>query len=323
MLLGIGIQVSDGAQLSTHGCEVSGCAAVGILVSGRGSDAVLQDSSIVATRTSTGAQGMLGLGLAVQGHATAWASELHTHSNEGPGLHAASSGRLECRACTVTDNSLAGAVSIAGGDLKIDNSTITGTREAADLGGGVGLYAAKQGTWDAPTLRVSSSLISGNQIAGAFIANEGSYAFSETRFTDNIAVAHGATTRCGNGLYASSVHAWDGSEGLLLIDNTVSDNEGAGAFLDDAAAMLVDNHWAQNQPDLLVRGEACLEPREDYAEAPHREVCPTWHQPSCQVEFHLTLNVADLDPAALPPSRAVVRPAVDVGLRPRPLLLSR
>jgi hypothetical protein len=67
--------------------------------------------------------------------------------NEGPGLYVVAVGtRLSCAGCTLRGNQFAGAVTLDGGVLEMESSEIAGTAWSADLGGGVGVWAAQQ--WD-------------------------------------------------------------------------------------------------------------------------------------------------------------------------------
>jgi hypothetical protein len=151
-------------------------------------------------------------------------------------------------------------------------------------------------------------------VAGAWLAGAGGYRFSGNQITGTTAVPHGAGTRCGDGVYAVGTAAWDGTGGLWLSDNTLADNQGAGLFLDDAHALLSGNAWADNAPDLLAQGDACLSPLDTYFEAPEHEVCPEWDQPACALQFALGLVIAEVDPGEPRPRRAL--PVLPPPLRP-------
>jgi hypothetical protein len=88
---------------------------------------------------------------------------------------------------------------------------------------------------------------------------------------------------------------------LLLEGNTLGGNAGAGLFLDDSWAALGGNTWSSNDPDLWIQGDACLSPRDDWAEAPTSVVCPEWDRPTCPLSFSLGLTVSDADPSIPPP----------------------
>ncbi len=311
---GYAIQVSDGARLSVRGCALADNTTAGILLGDPGTTATIRGSSITGTGASSDRLGATALGLISQNGATVSASELLVRDNEGPGLYAEDEGQLVCTDCALLDNRFAGAATVNGGVLELWSSTITGTREGADLGGGVGVFAAQQVDWAPPTLLVRDCTITDNPVAGAWIAREGSYRFEGNTFASSSGVSHGVTTRCGDGVYAADIGAWDDGSGLWLSGNTLRDNVGAGLFLDNAAALLDGNTWEGNDPDLLVQGEACTTPPEDWADAPTSEICPAWDRPSCELLFHLNLTTETIDPArqqpcALPILDAPTRPA--------------
>jgi hypothetical protein len=164
------------------------------------------------------------------------------------------------------------------------------------------------GWGDAPSLRVIDSVISDNLVAGVWLSGEGNYQLSGNTITGGIGVPHGSTTRCGDGVFARGVAAWDGTSGLLLDGNTLTGNAGAGLLLDDASAMLGGNTWTGNAPDLWVQGDACLSPRDDWAEAPTSEVCPEWDRPTCDLAFSLTLMIVDATPSLPPPPLLPLHP---------------
>ncbi len=299
---GFGLLVTDGATMTAEGCGFTENMAAGILVSRSGTQAVLRDSTISGTTAGFDETGMTAVGLSVQLGAAVTASGLLALDNDGPGLYSVSAGSsLSCTGCTLHSNRFAGAVATAGGALEISESEITDTLQSANLGGGVGVFAARQWDEDPPSLVVSDSSIEDNFVAGAWLAGSGSYVLEGNRITSSTAIPHGSTDRCGDGVYAAGTEAWDGLEGLLLSGNTLSDNQGGGVFLDNALAQLSSNTWSGNDPDLWVQGAACLSPRDDWTEAPESEICPEWSRPVCDLEFVLNLGTADLDPARARP----------------------
>ncbi len=303
---GYGIQVSGGAALEVVGCEVYGNKQVGLLAQDPGTQVVIHDSSVTGTVVGTRIEeGATAVGITSQSGASLSASGLSVEDNEGPGLYGYGEGaHLECFGCSLYGNGFAGTVVVNDGNMVIQDSIISGTREGANLGGGVGIYAAQQQDWGPPSLLVTDTAISDNLVAGAWFAGEGSYRLSGNTIIDGNGVTHGTTTRCGDGVFATGTTVWDGSSGLVLAGNEIFDNMGAGLFLDDAAALLEGNTWLGNAPDLLVQGEACLLPQEDWADAPNSEICPTWDRPTCELAFRLNLVVVDFENAMPPPSAA-------------------
>ncbi len=300
---GYGISVIEGAALEAEGCELTGNTAIGVAAIHPGTVVSLSDSSITDTRPGYGSRSATALGLSAQQGAHVSASRLLVQGNAGPGLLSWVDGaELSCTDCSLLDNAFAGAVVANEAALEIRSSTISSTLEGADLGGGVGIHAASVWGSTTPSLLVVDSTISDNLVAGTWLRGEGSYRIVDTTITGGIGVAHGATTRCGDGVFASGVPAWDGRTGLSIEGSTLSSNQGAGLFLDDASAWLDGNSWSSNDPDLLVQGEACLSPDEGWSEVPSSEICPTWDQPTCESEFRLDITPAELDPAMPPPA---------------------
>ncbi len=296
---GPGIQAEDGAQLFLDGCTLDGNTTWGIAATEAGTHIEIRDSSVTRTRRTWGERSGAAIGVAADFDATISASGLVARGNEGPGLYTIVRGMIRCDGCALLDNRFAGAATYAAGALEISSSTIAGTREIADTGGGVGVYARQALELGAPTLILTANTISDNTVAGVYLGEAGSYRLEGNTISGSSGVPHGSTTRCGDGIYATIVHAWDGSSGLLLEGNTVSGNTGAGLFLDDAAAMLLDNAWEGNTPDLLVQGESCLEPRDDYGDVPSQDICPAWDLPTCTLEFNQGLFVDTIEPDML------------------------
>ncbi len=297
---GYGIEVNLGAVLVVEGGEVSGNTRMGLLAEGTGTQLAIRNASISGTISGPGEQGMTALGLDAQNGASVEAYGLVAQDNEGPGLYAYRADSLACTDCALLDNRFAGAVVVNDSELEIRSSTISGTRECANLGGGVGIFAAQQWSWGPPSLIVADSTITDNPTAGVWLSGEGRYQLSGANISGNTGIPHGAVLRCGDGVYAAGTDAWDGSTGLSLEGNTLSGNAGAGLFLDDGWARLGGNTWSDNAPDLFVQGEACLTPREDWDEAPASEICPTWDRPTCELTFQLELTTGDIDPAIAP-----------------------
>ncbi len=298
--LGYGVQVGIGAGLWIDDCEFDNNSNMAILADGVGTRVVLRDSTIRGTTCGRGPLGAVSTGLTAQSGASVSASGLHAESNEGPGLHVTRGASLSCTDCTLLGNAFAGAVAVNGGQLELEGSTISGTQESIDLGGGVGVFAAEQSGWASPSLQVTDSAISDNPVAGVWLAGAGSYQLDRVTITDGSGVPHGPTTRCGDGVFAAGTTAWDGSTGLSIQDSTLSGHHGAGVFLDDAATVLGRNAWSENDPDLLVQGDTCLSPHDDWTDAPDREICPAFDRPTCLPEFRLNIAIAEPELAMVP-----------------------
>ncbi len=300
---GFGVQVGGGGSAVLSGCSVTGSTAAGVLVTDANTHAVIRDTSIEATTLSASERGAVAVGLVVQDGGVVSSSGLRVGGSEGPGLLATTSGQLSCSQCMLLDNRFAGAVSVAGAELWISSSIISGTLESVNLGGGVGVYASPEQYGDPPSLQVIDSLVSGNTVAAAYLSGQGEYRLVGNRLSDSVGVPHGVTSRCGDGVYALEVGAWDGDSGLLLEGNTLADHAGAGVFLDDASAMLEANAWEGNPLDVLVQDGDCLEPSGDWSGAGSSAICPEEDRPVCELSFALSLAVPDVeDGRAVAPS---------------------
>ncbi len=318
---GYGMQVSLGATLAADGCEFTGNSGVGIVAFNQGTQVEIRNSGISETASGFGEQGMAATALSAQRGASVHASGLIVADNEGPGLYAAGpEAYLFCTGCTLRGNHFAGAVAIRGSAMEIDESEIVAAVQSADLGGGVGVWAGEQGSWEAPSLIVRDSSIADNLMAGAWLAGDGSYVLSGNEVSGCLSIPHGVTTRCGSGVYATSTEAWDGTSGLMLSDNAIADNQGSGLFLDDAHALLGGNSWTGNAPDLWVQGEACHSPRDEYSDTPSSEICPEWDRPGCPLDFRLNLEVAELWPEEASPPAAHLAPTSRSPSIPHPAL---
>ncbi len=294
---GCGIVLADGPTLIADDCEVSDNAFMGILAAGAGTAVTLRGSTVSGTTQVTGETGATAPGVVVMFGAELDAEGLCARDNEGPGLYTGASSRMGCSDCSLLDNHFAGAVVQSQGSLELSSSIITGTREGVDVGGGVGVYAAALGDSYSPSVSVSDCIISDQPVAGVYLSGAGRYTLMNNDISASTGVSHGPTTRCGDGVFATGVQAWDGAGGLLLQDNSIEDNQGAGLFLDDGWATLEGNIWDGNHLDLRVQGEACLSPRDDWVEAPVQEICAGWDQPSCSLAFSFELAAADITPA--------------------------
>ncbi len=310
---GSGIEAGEGAEIEIDGCRLEANTGVGVLVSDQGTFTRISDSTITGMVLGFGDESATAHGVVAQYQSTVLASELVIEDNEGLGLYACENSLIECFDCELLDNRFAGAAAVGGGALIIRGSTISGTLEGANLGGGVGIYAAVQGDWSPPYLLIEDSVLSDNLAAGAWLAGDGIYWFDSVTVSGSIGIPHGVTTRCGDGVYARGTTDWDGSTGLYIGDSTLSDNEGAGLFLDDAWARYRRNSWSGNGWDVLIQKEACLSPGGDWSSVPDAEICPAWDRPACELSYSWTLEVADIDPmlppppAALPMSAAALR----------------
>ncbi len=327
---GYGVQANDGAFLELRGCALSNNHGVGLLVANEGTVVVAHDTVIAQTGAGWDQCNVAGVGLEVQFGASVECSSLVTEDNEGPGLLATGEGtRLCCDGCLLSRDEFAGAVALADSTLELSSTVISGVEQSVDIGGGAGVYAAAQAGIAPPSLSLVGCTITDSPAAGVWLAGGGDYQLIDNLIEDSLGVEFGTGLRCGDGVYARSVSAWDGRSGLVLSGNTLRGHEGAGVLLDDASAALPGNHWSDNSPDLLVQGDACLTPRDDYAEVPRVEICPVWDRPVCDLYFGMGLGTAGIDPGRPQPSAHSVitagprpprRPSWKPATHPQPLV---
>jgi hypothetical protein len=316
---GYGINAVLGATVTLEGSEIADNRGVGVLADGDATAIVVRDSLVHGTRRGIDDLSAAGAGILVQFGASVAAEGLVASENAGPGL-VAMWGQAEatCTGCTLADNEFAGAVLVGDGNLELTSTVVSGTRESANLGGGVGVFATGKDGELWPTVSLANSTFADNPVAGAWLNGSGRFTVLGCTFSGSAGVPHGAGTRCGDGVYASATGSWGGSWGLLLGSNTIQDNAGAGVLLDAGSATLSGNAWGGNDLDLVAQGPSCAEDAETYDEAPAREVCPLWDRPTCALEFSFDLEIADLaTERPPPPSRHRARATRSAGPAPR------
>ena len=292
---GYGVEVY-GAHLAMQSCQVEGNTGVGVLAGGVGTSVNLQDTTIAATKR--GEIYTIGVGLFAQLSAVVEATNLVVASTEGPGLYAISEDSvLACSSCTLSDSQFAGAVVVADAYLAIHESTIEGTSEQENIGGGVGIYG---GPWigGPPALAVDDTAILDNPIAGIWLSGVGSYSLTGNTIHAGEGWTRHNLTKCGDAVYArDGLTAWDGGSGLLLENNELLGGRGAGLFLDNATCTLSGNSYADNAVDLVAQGSGCDAPPQGHEGETlgSVELCPPYDYATCGDEFSLYLELAVLD----------------------------
>ncbi len=292
---GFGIQVVAGASLTAETCEVARNTGGGVVADGSSTTVTLGDTTIDASRR--GEVYTLGAGIIVQKAATVEATDIEVCSNDGPGLYITyGNSLLTCSQCALRDNGFSGAVVIYGGSLVLADSIIEGTTAQENIGGGIGLYAEPREAGRGPSMEITNTTIQDNPIAGVWLTDEGSFAFTGNSIHGGAGWTRESLSKCGDAVYArDGITSWDGSTGLLLQDNQILDSRGAGLFLDKASATLSGNSYGSNAVDLVTQGADCATPPVGYEEESlgSAELCPTYDYATCGDEFMLFLELAE------------------------------
>ncbi len=329
---GVGLVVHQQGRVSLASSSIQRSHGAALVVDGAGSFASLRGVTVSDGQLSRGIQGTASPGLNVQYGAVVTAEGLDVLGNEGPGLYLINEGsELRCLDCTIEGSHFAGAAVLEGASLELIDSSIRGTVESTDIGGGVGLYAHDDGD-AAPSTRLEGTTIEDNQRQGAWLWGEGSHLLIDSTLRAGPGDPHGATARCADAVYAGGgLAAWDGSSGLGFEGGSLEDATGAGLFLDGSTALLEGTAFLNNGYDVIAQGAGCEGLDAGAFGADSADVCPTWTYPTCYEEFVFTLEVTEIDqshghgldprtvtPPALPAPVDLPLPMIDLPDAPTP-----
>ncbi len=294
---GGGIGAGDGAELIVTDCAIDQVPVDGILIDGAGTTATLTDVTVSNVQRATTAG--VGIGVAVQDHATLDALRLVAEDNEGPGLRGIATATVTCTECTLQRNGFAGVVAQDAAVALVD-CTVTDNGTDPNVGGGVGIYA--EDLLVGPELSVSGGTVSGHDYAGLWLLGpNGSYDLDGVVIDDHPGVEvpaplAGRLLFHGDALYATGgIPPWDGAAGLRVAGTTMSGCGGPAVFLDGASALLDGNTYGGNALDLLQQDCAGIDPPVGHEEAGTAELCPPYDDPVQEWTFDPFFN--DLPPA--------------------------
>jgi len=288
---GGGIGVGDGATLVVTDCLIDFAPVDGILADGAGSTAVLTDVTVTHTQRATTAG--VGIAVAAQDHASIEATRLIAEDNEGPGLRGIAAADVTCTDCTLQRNTFAGVVNQDATVVLVDCAVLDNGIDA-NVGGGVGIYAADLGA--RPDLLVSGGSVTGHDYAALWLAGTGAYQIDGVLLDDHPGVEHtnpqgGTLLFHGDAVYATGgITAWDGSLGLHIANSTLSGCGGPALFLDGASATLQGNLYSGNALDLLQQACDGVDPPDGYGEAPTYELCPQYDELTQELFFDVFFN---------------------------------
>ena len=276
--LGRGLVAQAGGVLLVDNSVVERAHGLGVWASGEGSLISLVDSTV--TQTQAVGDTVFARGVVAQRGARVEGLRLTSSENEGPGIYAVYDGAVTCSTCLLDDNAFASAVVVEGGTMTLLDSTIAATRSDVNLGGGIGVYAARGISADAPaTVRLEGSTVEAQVYSGLWLEGPGTYELVDNTLQGGPGFApwEGAWWH-GDAVYvAGGVAAWVQADatGLLVRGNTVRDGR-HGLFLDGATATLDDNTWSGNETD--VWQQRCDETTPLDADAtaslPSSQICP-------------------------------------------------
>ena len=293
--LGRGIEVAEGAYLEAWSCVVRNNHEIGIFATHEGTEVVLEDVEILDTRRAFPMT--VGLGIGSQLGASTQATDLVVTGTEGPGLFATVEGVIECSNCQVLNNSFAGALVWAGATLTLSETDISGTHTDANEGGGIGVYASDAG--GSSTLTIVDTMVGDQPYAALWLDGDGSYEIRDSGLVGGYGLEreypNGITDVLhGDGVVATGgITAWDGTNGLLLENNTIQDAYRAGVILDGSSAELATASFSNNPTDLIWQRCTGVEEPGGLGNVPVLDYCPAYNHGVAPLEFNLYLEEAD------------------------------
>lgn len=269
---GRGLDVEDGARLSASGCSIVGNTEVGVLAIGRATEVHLVDTEVVETRR--GRVTAVALGVAAQAQAVVTATGCRVEGTAGPGVYVLASAAVALEDCEVLANGFAGVVALGGG-VSLEGVRIAETTADAEWGGGIGLYASAAA--GAGSARVARSVVETHPYAGVWLDGNGAFIIEDSHLSGGAGFDLSGSRVHGNAVFAErGVTAWDGTVGLRLARNVISEASLAAVLLDGATAQLEDNEWAGNGVDVWQQrcGETVPLAAEGLAGVPTVVLCP-------------------------------------------------
>jgi hypothetical protein len=273
-LFGRGLSVQDDGMVTVRDGWIAGNREAGVFVA-NGASAELFTVFVEATGRS--GYYAAGAGVHVQQNASVVALDLTVSGTEGPGLYI-DRAFMKCEDCSIHANGFAGAV-VRSGTLQIVSGEISGNVPDDGLGGGVGVFAESA---VGPTeLVVSGTTITDHAYGAVYLDGPGSYVLDSADLTGGA----GWELVAGRPLHGDAVFAtggitpWDTDSGLLIVNSTLRDSQGAGVFLDGASAMLEGVSWTGNAMDVVQ--QSCGPDVSEVAGAGDSlatDICPEFNQ---------------------------------------------
>ncbi len=234
-----GIYAQNGAVLVARRLLIEGAGHAGVVVTGAGTEVLLEDSWIRDTDRSY--RPGSGQGLVVQEGGHLEGTDLSITGSAGPGVFAESGGTVLLRDSLVEGSDFAGAVVLDGG-LSLEGVDVVATRVSAESSGGVGVFA-----WDVagqPVLLLEDVSLGDLPAAGLYLRGQGIYRVLDSRFERSGAAPWltGGVVATG-GIQRWSAPPMSAGDGLLLMGNSFVDLPADAVLLDGSSATLVGNEF--------------------------------------------------------------------------------
>lgn len=286
---GFGVSAGGASEVSLIRTTIEGSRGVGVLATDD-SRCTLEDVQVRDTRPTP--VFIFAAGVEAWGGGVIEARGLTVESTLGIGLVAHDLGFASCDACTLRDNSFAGAGALDGA-LHLVGSSLEDNGDP--MLGGVGLYVDSIAD---TTLTVTDTTFSGSPYAGIWLTGPGAYLLDGVTIADTAGLSLGTRTVMGNALYvAGGIDAWDGARGLSVDGGSFSGSVGPAVLLDGASAHFYDElALSDNGGD--VWQQDCDGVTSPPPGLPRVEgLCPdTWLS---TVEIVFDLILAEVEPASL------------------------
>jgi len=292
---GWGVYINDGQLEMSEGFSLGNNFGHGLAADG-GAEVTLIDGEI--RNTLRNASQRVAIGVNSQDEASVEAWNLRVEGTSGPGLLAAIGGEVSCSGCTIQDNGFAGAAVVAGGQLEIEDSSLTATRSDELTAGGIEVFADSE--YGACSLLLEGNTIEAGTLAAVYLRDEGTYQLIDNTIIggDGSSRADEGTWPRGNAVFADGdIAAWDEDDGsgLRIEANTLKDSAGGAVFLNGAAAWLTTNSFDGNALDVWQQRCGADPPEPVIDDTSDTLLCPHEQFDVYVEEMHLEYRTDGID----------------------------
>ena len=243
---GSGLVAQGGASVSASRCSIEDNVGSGVVSSNPGTTVDLRDTLV--TRTRRGGEMGFALGVRAQKDAALRARSCEVSETEGAGLFVTVGAAADVEDVSLVGNRFAGAV-VLEGTLRLANASVSDNLADAEWGGGFGVYASD--IFEPPNLTLTDSVVGPHDYAAVWLDGAGSYALERNVLSGSGGVVLSGHPAHGNAIFAENgISPWDGTNGLLLAENTLTDASMISVLLHQSSAALYGNLWVDNTDDL-------------------------------------------------------------------------